>query len=81
MEFFFRNQFVINPDVTQLCKHILNGRNVALFARRRFGKLHPDSLPKFDETKPTVRNISATLSSVSGSVVTLFSKRFKYYLV
>lgn len=39
MELFFRNPFVINPDVTQLCKHILNGRSMALFARRRLGKL------------------------------------------
>lgn len=51
MEFFFRN-----PFVTQLCKHILNGRNVALFARRRFGKLHLDSLPKFDEIRSYSRN-------------------------
>ena len=56
MEFFFRNPFVINPYVTQLCKHIFNGRNVALFARRRFGKLHPDSLPKFDEIRSYSRN-------------------------
>lgn len=50
MENFFRNPFVITPyvreeyfcdrteETAQLCKHILNGRNVALFARRRLGK-------------------------------------------
>ena len=56
MENFFRNPFVITPYVTQLCKHILNGRNVALFARRRLGKLHPDCLPKFDEIRTYSRN-------------------------
>jgi len=50
MENFFRNPFVITPyvreeyfcdrteETAQLCKHLLNGRNVALFARRRLGK-------------------------------------------
>lgn len=47
---FVRNPFIITPfvpeeyfcdrelETSQLCKHILNGRNVALFARRRLGK-------------------------------------------
>lgn len=45
-----RNPFILTPfvpeeyfcdrekETAQLCKHILNGRNVALFARRRLGK-------------------------------------------
>lgn len=45
-----RNPFILTPfvpkqyfcdrenETTQLCKHILNGRNVALFAKRRLGK-------------------------------------------
>ena len=45
-----RNPFILTPNVPdalfcdrnketeQLCKHILNGRNVALFAKRRLGK-------------------------------------------
>ena len=45
-----RNPFVLTPyvpeeyfcdrekETAQLCKHIINGRNVALFARRRLGK-------------------------------------------
>lgn len=56
MENFFRNPFVITPYVTQLCKNILNGRNVALFARRGLGKLHPGSLQKFDEIRSYSRN-------------------------
>lgn len=68
MENFFRNPFVITPyvreeyfcdrmeETAQLCKHILNGRNVALFARRRLGKLHSDCLPKFDEIRSYSRN-------------------------
>lgn len=50
MSNFIRNPFVTTPyvpeqffcdresETRQLCKHILNGRNVALFARRRLGK-------------------------------------------
>ncbi len=50
MSTFVRNPFVITPyvpeeffcdrdsETQQLCKHILNGRNVALFAKRRLGK-------------------------------------------
>ena len=47
---FVRNPFIITPfvpeeyfcdresETSQLCRHIMNGRNVALFARRRLGK-------------------------------------------
>ncbi len=47
---FVRNPFIITPfvpeayfcdrevETAQMCKHIMNGRNVALFARRRLGK-------------------------------------------
>lgn len=50
MSSFVRNPFILTPSVpepyfcdriketSQLCKHILNGRNVALFAQRRLGK-------------------------------------------
>lgn len=50
METLVRNPFILTPyvpeayfcdrteETSQLCKHILNGRNVALFANRRLGK-------------------------------------------
>lgn len=50
METLVRNPFILTPyvpeayfcdraeETAQLCKHILNGRNVALFANRRLGK-------------------------------------------
>lgn len=50
METLARNPFILTPyvpeayfcdraeETAQLCKHILNGRNVALFAKRRLGK-------------------------------------------
>jgi len=50
MKTLIRNPFVLTPyvpeeyfcdrekETAQLCKHILNGRNVALFANRRLGK-------------------------------------------
>ena len=56
MEFFFQKSVCHNSVYHQLYKHILNGRNVALFARRRLGKLHPGSLQKFDEIRSYSRN-------------------------